>query len=335
VPAVPAAPGGDPLADDDVQLSLYLTYELHYRGFAGVEAGWEWQPSLIALRGALERAFESALRAADAPDPRPSGDVPGQLRAILDQADGRSLSRYLESRATLEQFHEFVVHRSAYQLKEADPHSWAIPRLGGRAKVALVEIQADEYGGGRADRMHARLFADAMEALGLDGGYGAYLDLIPGTTLATVNVMSLFGLHRRLRGAIVGHLAALEMDSTLPNRRYGNGLRRLGQSAGATDFFDEHVEADAVHETLAAHDLAGPWRTTTRRSPPTSRSARGPWCCWTRAWPSGCSPAGTRAGPRCAARWGARPARTPGRPAARSRRRPGSRSACACRRRTA
>jgi hypothetical protein len=120
-----------------------------------------------------------------------------------------------------------------------------------------VEIQADEYGGGRADRMHARLFADAMEALGLDGGYGAYLDLIPGTTLATVNVMSLFGLHRRLRGAIVGHLAALEMDSTLPNRRYGNGLRRLGQSAGATDFFDEHVEADAVHETLAAHDLAG------------------------------------------------------------------------------
>jgi hypothetical protein len=256
LPAASAAPDGDPLADDDVQLSLYLTYELHYRGFAGVDPGWEWQPSLIALRGGLERAFESALRAADAPHP-PSGDVPGQLRAILDQAGGPSLSRYLESRATLEQFQEFVVHRSAYQLKEADPHSWAIPRLGGRAKVALVEIQADEYGAGRPDRMHARLFADAMEALGLDGGYGAYLDLIPGTTLATVNLMSLFGLHRRLRGAIVGHLAALEMDSTLPNRRYGNGLRRLGLGAAATDFFDEHVEADAVHETLAAHDLAG------------------------------------------------------------------------------
>jgi hypothetical protein len=47
------------------------------------------------------------------------------------------------------------------------------------------------------------------------------------------------------------------MDSTLPNRRYGNGLRRLGYGADATDFFDEHVEADAVHEALAAHDLAG------------------------------------------------------------------------------
>ncbi len=58
------------------------------------------------------------------------------------------------------------MHRSAYQLKEADPHSWAIPRLSGPPKAALVEIQADEYGGGRPDRMHAELFADAMEALG-------------------------------------------------------------------------------------------------------------------------------------------------------------------------
>jgi hypothetical protein len=96
-----------------------------------------------------------------------------------------------------------------------------------------------------------------MDALGLDSSYGAYLGAIPGTTLATVNLMSLFGLHRRLRGAIVGHLALLEMDSTQPNRRYGNALRRLGYGPEATDFYDEHVEADAVHEALAAHDLAG------------------------------------------------------------------------------
>jgi hypothetical protein len=69
--------------------------------------------------------------------------------------------------------------------------------------------------------------------------------------------MSLCGLHRRLRGAIVGHLAILEMDSSVPNRRYGDGLRRLGFDADVTDFFDEHVEADAVHEAIAANDLAG------------------------------------------------------------------------------
>jgi hypothetical protein len=105
--------------------------------------------------------------------------------------------------------------------------------------------------------VHAVLFAKAMRALGLDDDYGAYLDAIPGTTLATVNLMSLFGLHRRWRGAIVGHLAGFEISSPVPNRRYANGLRRLGLGADATDFFDEHVEADSVHENIAAYDLAG------------------------------------------------------------------------------
>ena len=69
--------------------------------------------------------------------------------------------------------------------------------------------------------------------------------------------MSLLGLHRRWRGAIVGHLALFEMTSSIPNRRYANGLRRLGCGPRATAFFDEHVEADAVHEQIAAVDLAG------------------------------------------------------------------------------
>ncbi len=121
----------------------------------------------------------------------------------------------------------------------------------------MAEIQADEFGGGRPDRLHAKLFADTMEALELDGRYGAYLDHIPGISLAPVNAMSLFGLHRRLRGAAVGHLAMLEMDSSIPNRRYADGLRRLGRSQAAIEFYDEHVEADAVHEQVALHDLAG------------------------------------------------------------------------------
>jgi hypothetical protein len=96
-----------------------------------------------------------------------------------------------------------------------------------------------------------------MRALGLDPEYGAYLEVIPGITLATVNLMSLFGLHRRWRGAIVGHLALFEMTSSIPNRRYADGIRRLGFDGEATLFFDEHVTADAVHEAIAAVDLAG------------------------------------------------------------------------------
>ncbi len=260
LPPIPLPGGRDPLADEDLQLALYLCYELHYRGLPGVDERWEWSPSLLALRQALETRFEAALRAEVGPvgpaPPPEQFDI--ALRAIDAADDAPSLSLHFEREATRDQVLEFVVHRSAYQLKEADPHSWAIPRLSGAPKAALVEIQADEYGGGRPERMHARLFADAMDALGLDSRYGAYLEHLPAATLATVNAMSLCGLHRRLRGAIVGHLALFEMTSSIPNRRYASGLRRLGiADPAATAFFDEHVEADAVHAAVAAVDLAG------------------------------------------------------------------------------
>lgn len=251
----------DPLADDDLHLALYVLYELHYRGFAGVDDRWEWDVHALALRARLEQVFEDGVRAALADWTPPRAEASTMdlaLRAIIDADDGPSLSRHLERRGTLEQMREFLIHRSAYQLKEADPHSWAIPRLSGPPKAALVEVQADEYGGGDPARVHAQLFADSMDALGLDDTYGAYLDLLPGATLATVNLMSLFGLHRRRRGAIVGHLALFEMTSSIPNRRYATGLRRLGlDDDRATAFFDEHVTADAVHENIAAIDLAG------------------------------------------------------------------------------
>ncbi len=179
------------------------------------------------------------------------------LRAIGEADDAPSVSRYIGRDATHEQVLEFLAHRSAYQLKEADPHSWALPRMYGGPKGALVQIQADEYGNGDPERIHAKLFADTMDELGLDTTYGAYIDHLPGSTLATVNLMSFFGLHRRWRGAIIGHLALFEMESSVPNRRYAKGLRRLGFGERATEFFDEHVTADAIHEAIAAVDLAG------------------------------------------------------------------------------
>jgi hypothetical protein len=257
--AIETPVAADPLADEDLQLALYLCYELHYRGLPGVADEWEWEPSLLALRARLEACFEAGLLEAIG---APAGNVPPEemdlaLRAIEAEDDAPSLSKHLEREGTRAQLLEFVVHRSAYQLKEADPHSWALPRLSGAPKAAMVEIQADEYGGGRADRIHAQLFAKAMTGLGLDATYGAYLDHIPGFTLATVNLMSLLGLHRRWRGAIVGHLALFEMTSAVPNRRYAAALRRVGAGDDVCDFFDEHVTADAVHESIAAVDLAG------------------------------------------------------------------------------
>ena len=247
------------LADEDLHLALYVCHELSYRGFDGVDEAWESEPSLVRLRGLLERAFEETLddELAPQPPPPPPEEMDIALREIADADDAPSLSRYIERDAGVDEVREFVIHRSAYQLKESDPHAWALPRLSGGPKAALVEILYDEYGGGNAARIHAQLFADAMEALDLDPAYGAYLDRIPGVTLATNNLMSMLGTQRRRRGAICGHLALFEMTSSIPNRRYAEGLRRLGFGERATAFVDEHVVADAVHENIAAVDLAG------------------------------------------------------------------------------
>ncbi len=257
---VAVAAADDITADEDLQLSLFLLYACAYGSLAWIDPEWEWHPALLQMRTAIERSFEDALRR-ETPIPAlpraDAADIAAALFALTAPTPGGSLARYVAKHASLEQAREFVIQRSIYTLREADPHSWAIPRLTGRAKVALVEIQSDEYGAGRPERMHAEIFARTMRGVGLDSTYGAYLDLVPATVLASQNAMSMFGINRRLIGAIVGHLAAFEMTSSLPNRMYADGFRRLGFGADVTEYFDEHVEADAVHEQIAAHDLAG------------------------------------------------------------------------------
>jgi len=250
----------DLLADDDLQLTLLVLYGLVYGDTVEADDEWEWDPRLIEIRRTIERPFERQLReripVGDLPDPD-AESVARHLFALTSEDGGPSLARFIAKKANRDQLNEFVIQRSVYTRKEADPHTWAVPRLTGRAKAALVEVQSDEYGAGRPQRIHAEIFARTMRGLGLDDTYGAYIDEVPAVTLASFTMMSMFGLNRRLRGAIVGHLAAFEMTSSLPNRFYGNGFRRLGFDDDVTWYYDEHVEADAVHEQIAGRDLAG------------------------------------------------------------------------------
>ncbi|HEX2127838.1 MAG TPA: iron-containing redox enzyme family protein, partial [Solirubrobacterales bacterium] len=168
-PSIAPLDGGhEPLSDRDFQLALYVANELHYTGVAEVPDEFEWDPAVAALRADLAQAMLDQLIAECAPEPSiEPGQVPERIFELIAEDDAPPLSRYIETSADLSQFREFVVHRSAYQLKEADPHTFTIPRVSGAAKAAMVEIQADEYGGGDLSRMHSQLFAKTMDALGL------------------------------------------------------------------------------------------------------------------------------------------------------------------------
>ncbi|MEU6142706.1 iron-containing redox enzyme family protein [Streptomyces sp. NPDC047081] len=255
-PLRPSPPAPDAYGED-LQLALYVLYELHYQGFEGVPDDCEWDPELFALRAALEDRFLSALRA---DVPVRAGDT---AERVLDElqlepvGDDGGLSHFLRAHGTLGHFREYAALRSLYHLKEADPHAWVIPRLRGRAKAGMVAVEFDEFGAGRADEIHAELFADLMADLGLDTSYGHYLDEAPAEALAVVNLMSLFGLHRSLRGALVGHFTAVEVTSSPASRRLAEGLRRVGAGPAAVRFYTEHVEADAVHEQVVRHEVVG------------------------------------------------------------------------------
>ncbi|MCX2729247.1 iron-containing redox enzyme family protein [Saccharopolyspora sp. NFXS83] len=253
--ALPArdAVDADPFGDD-LALALHTCYELHYRGFAGVMPDWEWDADLLRWRKGLEDRFRQALRDGVAG----GDDVDGELAGLLiEPVPGDGPSHHLRDRGSWGQLQEYFVHRSIYHLKEADPHAWVIPRLQGQAKAALVAVEFDEFGGGRGEDVHAQLFADLLGAAGLEPGYLHYLDVVPAPQLAIVNLMSMFGLHRALRGALVGHFAAAEISTAPSARRLVSALDRFDAPEACTRFFTEHVEADAVHEQIMRHDVVG------------------------------------------------------------------------------
>lgn len=248
-----------PDSPEDAQVSLWALYELHYRGFEDVDDALEWHPELLRVRLALEEDFERSLRdrckIPDMSEARDGARFADALLEFIEDHDGRSLASFVQRHADTEQVLGLLRMRTIYHLKESDPSAWVVPRLDAQTQAALMELQYDEYGAGDPNRLHAHLFARGIEACGLNPAYGAYVNEVPTQVLEQNNAMSLFGLHRRLRGAALGHLAAFEATSSQPCRRMSQGLDRLGLPPEIIAYYDEHVEADAVHEQLAIRTI--------------------------------------------------------------------------------
>src|SRR5690606_25362570 len=119
-----------------------------------------------------------------------------QLAAIAHWESEESVARFLQRAATREQYLEVLVQRSLYHLKESGPHAWLLPRFDGAAKTALAELLHDEFGAGRPEQLHSRLYAEGLASVDLDDAYGSYVDVVSTPTLAVNNAMSLFGLNR-------------------------------------------------------------------------------------------------------------------------------------------
>jgi len=249
----------------DVQLALYTCYELHYRGFAGVDPEWEWNPGLLHLRARLEDAFLTAIRREAADPAERDATAAGELHRLMagPPADDGPAG-YLRDRGDQQQLREYFVHCSPRHLREGDPRTWTLPRLSRLPRVAgagLMATEFDEIVAGRDAWGCGQLFADLMVAADLDPGHLAYIDVVPAEALAVVNLVSLLGLHRRHRGAALGHFAATSITTARRARLVLDAMDRLDVPEPCRAFYRGEIGADSMGEdsvrTTVAAALTG------------------------------------------------------------------------------
>src|SRR3954451_8602072 len=98
---LPTLPTSNGALGEDFQLSLYLLYEIHYRGFRGVDERWEWEPLLLEFRASLESDFKATLRGiVPAYDwPIEPARVGAAIMRLVEEDDGPQLSTYMERSA--------------------------------------------------------------------------------------------------------------------------------------------------------------------------------------------------------------------------------------------
>jgi hypothetical protein len=247
--------------DDDLQLALFCAYELHYRGLEGVAEEWEWHPDLLRVRQEWEQillaGIEAEVGAPHSLAQRSPEATVGRLFEIARSESDPPLAGYVMREADADQLRELLVHRSITDLRCGDAYAWALPRISGSPKAALVGLQSDTYGMGRLAMMRSELFRELLRCWELEPGYGHYLEQVPGVTLLGSNLVTMFALHRRWRGALAGHLAASDVAAWLPTARLAHGHRRLRGSESGSRFFDEQLRAEGQRERLAAHQLVG------------------------------------------------------------------------------
>lgn len=86
---------GDADNQEDLHLALYCCYELHYQGLQGVDAEWEWEPSLLAVRRELENRFLAELELMVGAIEVEATTVISRLWDMATHGEGPSLSAWV------------------------------------------------------------------------------------------------------------------------------------------------------------------------------------------------------------------------------------------------
>jgi hypothetical protein len=205
----------------------------------------------------LEGAFYEELRELTAAPSARHPTLVQELDAVVSAHPSTSISDYLCRRGTIDELREYCIHLSVSKLKYSDAQAFGVARLQGAAKAAMVQIQFGDHGGGSSAHSTTSLFGEMLTSLRLDPSYGAYVGHVPGVSLASANLESFFGLHRRWRGAMVGQVAAMKMTSVESMERCGKAMEHVGIHEDEAQYFQTRSRIDALNALIARNRLVG------------------------------------------------------------------------------
>lgn len=130
-------------------------------------------------------------------------------------------------------------------LTEASAMFAIVPRLQGQAQAAVMRILIDEFGCGNPQRVHAALYRQLLQELGLSTDLHVYLDTVNVESLAFVNVYHWLTKRAPRVDAYLGALAYTEMAIPASFASLALACERLG--IRQRTYFTEHVHIDPYH----------------------------------------------------------------------------------------
>jgi hypothetical protein len=253
---------GDPQSLEEAHRALYAIY-----------ADRIWRPTptgqtaeILRFRNILEAGFRGQLdRVRESagidltPPPADHGAWFESLALGPHPLEDGSWGAYLKEEATRDALERIVAQRSLFFLREPDPWIYAVPTIAGVAKAGLIDLLLDEYGWGKLDRMHSSIYANLMDALGLETAIDHYELTTTWQFLATQNHQWMCALDPLLSRRLIGTIYLTEADSPQAMTNYLAAWDRLGiDDPRVIEFYELHVAADENHRDVALSEVAVP-----------------------------------------------------------------------------
>jgi len=246
----------------DVVATLLDVYALHLEPLDTLDGAEVWQhhPRVAATKLRLEARFRGHLddgvegRGVEAvPDGR--HDAVAGMRRLARRDLVPALYDWLAEAAN---HHELVAYLAMEGGPDADFDDLvAICQVGlrGRAKLTLAANYWDELGRGSATDVHTELHQQMVAALPVPP---VPIDALPLEALERKALNGFLATNRALQPELLGSLGLIECQAGPRCRRVVAGMRRLGVSADASAFYEEHATADPRHGKEWIDDAVAP-----------------------------------------------------------------------------